>query len=378
LLLDLESHGREPLDPTIDLTRTVGWFTTLYPVHLDPGAIDLEDALAGGPAAGRALKGVKEQLRATPSNGLGYGMLRYLDGDSAAEFERHPTPQIAFNYLGRFVTGNDADWQPAPEASALAGNADAALPLEHPIALNAITHDTPEGPVLSANWTFAPVLVSEAEASRLADAWSDALEALVRHTSRPEAGGLTPSDLDLVELDQTEIETFEQQHPDLEEIWPVTPLQEGLLFHARYYREGEDPYLIQLVLELDGALEPVRLRRALDALLHRHANLRICFQQNQLGESLQIVHARCAMPWREYDLSSLETSDRDRRARAIAAEERRTRLVLDRAPLIRATLLRLGTAHHRVLLTQHHLLADGWSGPILLKDILALYNTMAR
>ena len=76
LRVDLEGHGREPLDSTVDLTRTVGWFTTLYPVVLDPGAIDLADAFGGGPDAGRALKRIKEQLHAVPSNGLGYGMLK--------------------------------------------------------------------------------------------------------------------------------------------------------------------------------------------------------------------------------------------------------------------------------------------------------------
>jgi amino acid adenylation domain-containing protein/non-ribosomal peptide synthase protein (TIGR01720 family) len=211
LRLDLEGHGREPFDPAIDLTRTVGWFTTLYPVHLDPGAIDLQEALAGGAGAGRALKRIKEQLRAVPANGLGYGMLRYLDPESGAELERQSPPQIAFNYLGRFTAVDAADWKLAPEAGVLAGGVDSALPLDHPIALNAITHDTPDGPTLRANWCFAPSLLGQGEANRLADSWIHALEALVRHCADPDAGGLSPSDLTLVTLDQTEIETFEYE-----------------------------------------------------------------------------------------------------------------------------------------------------------------------
>ncbi len=374
LRLDLEGHGREPLDPTIDLTRTVGWFTALYPVHLDPGTIDLKDAFAGGPAAGHALKRIKEQLHAVPANGLGYGMLRYLDPESGAELERHAAPQIAFNYLGRFTVGEAADWQPAAEAGALTGAADSAFALDHPIALNAITHDTPAGPRLIATWRFAPALVSEAEASRLADTWSQALEALARHAARPEAGGLTPSDLDLVALEQTEIETFELRHPHLEDIWPLTPLQEGLLFHTHYDNQGEDPYLVQLVLELEGTLDLPRLRRALDALLDRHPNLRVSFQQNRLGDPVQIVHARCGIPWQEHDLHALDPGERDRYANAIEAEDRRTRCVLHQAPLIRATLLRLSPDRYRLLLAQHHLLCDGWSGSILLQDLLALYR----
>ena len=79
VLLDLEGHGREEIFADVDLSRTVGWFTSLFPVRLDPGALDLDEALAGGPALGRALKLIKEQLRALPDHGLGYGLLRYLN-----------------------------------------------------------------------------------------------------------------------------------------------------------------------------------------------------------------------------------------------------------------------------------------------------------
>ena len=88
MLLDLEGHGREEglvVWRDVDLTRTVGWFTSLYPVRLDPGLLDLEEALSGGPALGRALKTIKEQLRAVPGKGLGYGLLRYLNDETAAE-----------------------------------------------------------------------------------------------------------------------------------------------------------------------------------------------------------------------------------------------------------------------------------------------------
>src|SRR6185369_4071969 len=120
VLLDLEGHGREEGlgrkegSGEIDLTRTVGWFTSLYPVRLDPGLLDLEEALSGGPALGRALKTIKEQLRAVPGKGLGYGLLRYLNDETAAELAGVAAPQLGFNYLGRFAAGaKGADWAPA-------------------------------------------------------------------------------------------------------------------------------------------------------------------------------------------------------------------------------------------------------------------------
>ena len=103
MLLDLEGHGREEDGfAGVDLTRTVGWFTSLYPVRLDPGAIDLAAALSGGAPLGRALKSIKEQLRAVPQKGLHYGLLRYLNGDTAQELSGLPAPELGFNYLGRF------------------------------------------------------------------------------------------------------------------------------------------------------------------------------------------------------------------------------------------------------------------------------------
>ena len=110
-----KGHGREEgWSPNVDLTRTVGWFTSLYPVRLDPGLLDLEEALSGGPALGRALKTIKEQLRAVPGKGLGYGLLRYLNDETAAELAGAAAPQLGFNYLGRFAAGSDGgDWAPA-------------------------------------------------------------------------------------------------------------------------------------------------------------------------------------------------------------------------------------------------------------------------
>jgi non-ribosomal peptide synthase protein (TIGR01720 family) len=218
VLLDLEGHGREEglVSGAVDLTRTVGWFTSLYPVRLDPGLLDLEEALSGGPALGRALKTIKEQLRAVPGKGLGYGLLRYLNGETAAELAGTPAPQLGFNYLGRFAAPSGSDLRPdlaaAPEGGELGGGGHGDMPLAHALEVNALTLDGAEGSRLSATWSWAPALVSEAEVRDLAQRWFAALEALVRHVDAPDAGGRSPSDLPLVGLSQREIERLERKY----------------------------------------------------------------------------------------------------------------------------------------------------------------------
>ena len=111
MLLDLEGHGREEVFADLDLSRTVGWYTSQFPVRLELGGLDVEAALGGGEALGRTLKSIKEQLRALPNNGLGYGLLRYLNRETAPQLALHAPPQIGFNYLGRVAGFGEADWR---------------------------------------------------------------------------------------------------------------------------------------------------------------------------------------------------------------------------------------------------------------------------
>jgi non-ribosomal peptide synthase protein (TIGR01720 family) len=208
VLVDVEGHGREEIFAGIDLSRTVGWFTSLYPVRLDAGSLDLAAALAGGAALGTAVKRIKEQLHAVPDHGLGYGLLRHLNEESAAVLRALPQPQLGFNYLGRLAGDGSA------EGNVPGGGSDAAMPLAHVLEVNALTLDGRSGPSLGATWTWAPALLGESEVRALAQGWFAALEALVRHADTPEAGGRTPSDLPLVALSQDEIEGLERAYAD--------------------------------------------------------------------------------------------------------------------------------------------------------------------
>ena len=336
LLLDLEGHGREEVFADVDLSRTVGWFTSLFPVRLDAGALDLDEALAGGPALGRALKLVKEQLRALPDHGLGYGLLRYLNRETASQLDGFALPQIGFNYLGRFggaAPAGAADWGGAPEAVTLGSGGDPAMPLAHVLEVNALTLDGAAGAELSASWSWAPALLSDEEVRDLAQRWFQALEALVHHVAQPEAGGRTPSDLPLLALSQAEIERLEQRYPRIEDIVPLSPLQEGLLFHALYDAQAPDVYTVQLVLSLQGPLDAAALQAAVQALIDRHASLRAGFQHESLSRPVQIIVPHLAAPCHRIDLSLLDAAEREQRLAGILAQDRAERFDLASPPL---------------------------------------------
>ncbi|QIQ01044.1 non-ribosomal peptide synthetase [Streptomyces liangshanensis] len=225
VLLDLESHGREQLADHLDLSRTVGWFTSLYPVRLDPGPGDARDPRHFDDAVvGRALKRVKEQLRTVPDHGVGYGMLRHLNPATRARLAAAPEPQIGFNYLGRYAAPSDpagtgdadghggaaADWDVLLDGGGPRSQ-DPDMPVHHVLDINAHTEDLPEGPRLVIRWTWPTDLLKEEDVEALSDTFGRALRALAEHTERPDAGGWTPSDLPLVSLDQAQIDRLQNK-----------------------------------------------------------------------------------------------------------------------------------------------------------------------
>ncbi|MBX6768397.1 MAG: non-ribosomal peptide synthetase, partial [Actinomadura rubrobrunea] len=225
VLIDLEGHGRDDAVPGVDVTRTVGWFTSIHPVRLDPGLVDPAEIRAGGPALGTALKKVKEQLREIPDNGIGYGLLRHLNPSTAERLAAHRAPQVAFNYLGRSPAPEATDWAPAgrDETDVLGDAVNPRLGLAHAIEVNAHTRDLPGGPELSAAWTWAGGLFDRHEIADLADRWQAALRGLVAHVvegaRHGPVGGLTPSDLPLVSMSQEEIDELAAELDAEDEAW---------------------------------------------------------------------------------------------------------------------------------------------------------------
>ncbi|OKI00759.1 non-ribosomal peptide synthetase [Streptomyces sp. CB02923] len=159
----------------------------------------------------------------------------------------------------------------------------------------------------------------------------------------------------------------------VEDVWPLSPLQEGLLFHATFDEEGPDVYTVQSAHAVNGPLDAGRLRAAWGTLVARHAALRACFRRVSGARMVQVIAREVELPWQETDLSGLAPDTADAEAERLAAEERARRFDLATAPLLRVLLIRLGADRHRMVVTSHHILMDGWSMPIVLAELSAAY-----
>ena len=164
-----------------------------------------------------------------------------------------------------------------------------------------------------------------------------------------------------------------ETRPQLDDILPLTPLQEGLLFHALYETTGPDPYVIQNALDLSGPLDIAALDRAIQASLQRHANLRAVFRYTGVRQPVQIIPRHSVAPMRTLDWSDAASDEIGDRLRAWLQADRVERFDLRQSPLLRVTLIKTGASRHRLVLTAHHLILDGWSVPILIDEIRQLY-----
>ncbi len=233
--------------------------------------------------------------------------------------------------------------------------------LEQVLALNCFVHEE-DAPQLAVEWTAATRVLDAEAVAALQTAWAAALDALAAH-ARDTAGGLTPSDLPLVDLDQAALDALESAAPGrIADVLPATPLQVGLSFHTLVRDDRDtDVYVVQAVTTLVGALDPDRMREAARELLRRHSALRVCLAQTG-DDVVQVVPADTVLDWR---------CD-DRFPEAARAELERP-FDPARPPLIRFLLSRVGPAEHKLVITNHHALLDGWSMPLVGRTLLALY-----
>ncbi|MGJ5672512.1 MAG: amino acid adenylation domain-containing protein [Nostochopsis sp.] len=370
VLFNLEGHGREEIIDDADLSRTVGWFTTIFPVVVSLGNTD---------DLGSILKSVKEQLRAIPHKGIGYGLLRYLspDAEITAQLQALPQAEISFNYLGQFdQLLNKSSWmQPASESAGhihgLQNNR------AHLLDINSIII----GERLQIEWTYSTNFHQETTIESLAQEFVQTLRELIAHCLSPENGGYTPSDFPLVKLNQQGLDqllassTSNWQY--IEDIYPLSGVQQGMLFESLYAPDS-GVYFQQWISTLNGQLNVPAFEQAWQQVVAQHSILRTAFVWEQLTQPLQIVYRQVDVQLHSYDWQQLSAQEQQQQLEQLLQSKRQQGFQLSIAPLMHLCLIQLSADSYQFIFNHHHLLLDGWSMPLLLQDLLQFYQAISQ
>ncbi|HEX6862026.1 MAG TPA: condensation domain-containing protein, partial [Thermoanaerobaculia bacterium] len=371
ILVDLEGHGREEIFDGTDLSRTFGWFTAIYPVLLDLGKAQ---------GHGEALRAIKEQLRQVPRRGLGYGALRYLSSGGEA-LRSMPPAEIAFNYHGqvdRVLAKSGSYFAPARESTG-----PSASRTGERVHLIEVIGAVAEGR-FGVSLRYSGNVHRRSTVEALGERFLSALRGIVAHCLDPEAGGLTPSDFSLLRIDQDQLDRVVAEAEfarsgrgarQIEDAYPLSPLQEGMLFHS-LFAPGSTAYVCQYRYDLEN-LDVSAFERAWQGLLDRHSVLRTSFVV--AGDApVQLVGRHVDLPLTYYDWRALAPGERKERLARLAVEDRAAGFKLSRAPLLRVTLARLEQSSYHLVFTHHHILLDGWSVPLLFRDFVELYRAFSQ
>ncbi|MBO0883168.1 MAG: hypothetical protein J2P17_23105, partial [Mycobacterium sp.] len=374
-LVMVEGRGRETLlFPEADVSQTVGWFTALFPIRPDVGEAGPEAGDGTGQAVIEAVKRVKEQLAQVPDHGIGYGVLRYLDTQADAALRCHAPGQIRFNYLGRL---GSVDFDAAGVALADPAADPEMVPINE-IAINACITGGADEPQLWIAADHLTTALGEDAVREVCQVWTTLVEQLADDLTE-DVSGLTPSDV-LVGMSQVELSEWESQlavsaGAVLQDVWPLSPLQQGLVFHARLAEDGSaDPYVGSWRVGLGGVVDAGRLRLAVDKLVDRHAALRVVFADDEQGVTRQLVLGGRGVPWFEVDLRGCAEGERESELARVLADHEVRRFEVSRDFLVRFGLVRVDEAQWVLSIVMHHLVVDGWSTSILFGDLLACYE----
>ncbi|MDZ8134764.1 MAG: amino acid adenylation domain-containing protein [Nostoc sp. DedQUE04] len=374
LLVDVEGHGREELFADIDLSRTVGWFTCLFPIKLELAAIA---------DAGKTLKSIKEQLRPCQKRGINYGILSYLSPNSAIRHQLATVPQaqVSFNYLGQFdQLSESGSWKLTQES---AGAEQSKLgDRTHLLEVNALVASGK----LQLNWTYSQNIHQQSTIEALAAGFINALTDIINHCQSANVGGYTPSDFPEAELTQKYLDNLiaemairdtASKKKNIESIYPLSPMQQGILFHSLYDPES-GVYCEQLSCTLHGYINPTAFAQAWQRVVERHPALRTFFVWDNLDKPHQVVCKTVNLPFAADDWRSLSPTQQQEQLIAFQEADRNKGFELNQAPLMRCSLIQTADDTYEFVWTFHHLLIDGWSLPIVVQEAFAFYEAANR
>jgi len=346
MLVDVEGHGREDIG-AIDVARTVGWFTTIYPVRL---------TLNSGARMDESLQSIKTQLRQIPDKGIGYGLLR-------EQLAGLPQAQVLFNYLGQFdqVVAASRLFSFAPEQVGLWHHPEGKR--THVIEVLARI----AGGRLQVQFNFSRNLHSRATVEKIAARYAAALVELIDSSTAPNAQRWSPADFPLAKLEAAELAGLVKSHPGLEDIYPLSPMQK--LFYSMEASTGQLGFE-QWRFVLRGRLDTAAMRRAWQSVIERHPILRTAFVSEGLRETLQVVLPARPVEWTEIDLRGCG----EQRLLQMMEADRAKNFDLAAGQLLRIIMIRTQDDEWQMVWSTHHLLIDGWSWPVIFNEIAQSYT----
>ncbi|QNR66951.1 amino acid adenylation domain-containing protein [Paenibacillus peoriae] len=361
--INLEGHGRESIGTDIDITRTVGWFTTKFPVVLEP---ETDRDLA------YQIKQVKESLRRIPNKGLGYGVCRYLS-KSEDGFIWGAEPEINFNYLGQF--DDDVNQDEIGISSYSSGSpASDRQARSFVLDINGMVLDG----ALSLDLSYSRKQYRKETMEAFAQQFEKSLRELITHCAGKENTELTPSDVQFKGLTIAELEQIAQRSGhvgEIENIYSLTPMQKGMWFHNALDRQTA-AYFEQTRFTMRGALDVQLFERSWMELAKRHLVLRANFVKGPAGEPLQIIYRDKPVGFEYEELLHLQVDEKQAYLDKKAEDDKRRGFDMEYDALVRVTILRTEEQSYHVLWSFQHILMDGWCLAQLTQELFEIYSAL--
>lgn len=372
LYLEMESHGREPLFPDLNTSRTVGWFTSLYPLllEIEPDAPLFETLLD-----------IKDRCRTIPNNGIAFGALRYLSSnpDIRERLAKVPSPAVRFNYLGRLDRGEDPNSPFSLASEPLPQPRDPNQKRAFPLDILAFVKDGK----LQFHFTYDHRL-EEAWVSKLSSAFTETLQHLSQISQTPTQMRALPSDFPDANITKAKLSELQNhlnhlgfENAMLEWVGPPTPMQSGMLFHSQV-PGAHATYVSQRVWDWTGPLQLEKMRLAWELLATRHAMFRSFFGDFHQETPLLVVVNNLPLPWVEIDLKALSNAQAHQQLETLLRRDREQGFDIQHPPLMRITIAAINEESFRFIWSRHHAVIDGWSTAIALKEVMTLYFALLK
>ena len=361
VLINLEGHGREEIIKGFDIVRTVGWFTTQYPVILDMGK---KKDLA------YRIKSVKEGMRRIPNKGIGYGILKYLTlPENRTELQFNLKPEISFNYLGQFE--EDAD-NGVFNISDISVGTCVSPKMENPYAID-INGMVAKGRLV-LNITYHKAEYDRATIVKFAEGFRENLMILGSHCTARDYTEMTPSDFTFKKFTLDELETVlhSLNTRSIKDLYKLSPMQEGMLYHAMKDNESS-AYFEQAVLSIEGKLDISHLKESFNKLIAEYDIFRTVFVYEKIGRPIQVVLKEQRASIYVENIIDLPEMDQEIFMETFKAKDKMRGFDLQKGMPIRLSVIQTGTASYKLIWSFHHIIMDGWCLGIILKEFFGMY-----